>query len=66
MFTWLVSLLVMFTNHGPARTLTSVGPNNPLNTHVRTTENAHPDGSSPPDADGQGSGGGSTGSGGGH
>jgi len=56
MFSWLVSLLLLFGYHGKATGVPSVGLDNPRNRHVAPADNPQPSPVAPADADGTGGG----------
>lgn len=58
MFAWIISLLMMFTNHGKPTVVPSAELGGAGNRHVTPADNLQPDPAQPPDADGTGSGGG--------
>lgn len=62
MFSWLISLFLLFGYHGKANTVQSTRLDGNGNRHVAPADNQQPSGSQPPDSDGGGSGG----DGGGH
>jgi hypothetical protein len=58
MFAWFISFLLLFTNHGKATAVPSVGLSGSGNRHVLPADNPQPNPAEPPESDGQGSGGG--------
>ena len=56
MFSWFISLLLMFGYNGKAATVLSVGLDGSGNRHVAPADNPQPNPAEPADADGTGSG----------
>ncbi len=54
MFAWFISLLFLFTNHGTARAVPSVGLNGSGDRHVAPADNPQPGPAEPADPDGTG------------
>jgi hypothetical protein len=54
MFSWLISLLLLFGSHGKAATVTSAGLDNSGNRHVAPADNPQPSPPDPFNVDGQG------------
>jgi hypothetical protein len=57
MFSWAISLLLLFGYHGKATSVTSVGLGSSGNRHVAAADNAQPTPSDPFNVDGKGGGG---------
>lgn len=57
MFSWFVSLLLLFTNHSKIVSVPSVGTSDTGNRHVMHAEDCGTNGCAPADSDGTGSGG---------
>jgi len=58
MFSWFISLFLLFTNHGNAQAVTSVGvrTTGSVNPHVQPADSQQPSATSPAETDGQGGG----------
>jgi hypothetical protein len=54
MFSWFVSLLLLFSSHGKAATVPSVGLDGSGNRHVAPADSPQPNPAQPPDTDGSG------------
>ncbi len=54
MFSWFISLLLLFGYHGKATTVLSVGLDGSGNRHVAPADNLQPNPTQPPDTDGTG------------
>ena len=57
MFSWLISLLLLFGYHGEANTVRSTSLDGNGNRHVAPADNSQPNAAEPADSDGTGSGG---------
>jgi len=58
MFSWLISLLLLFGYHGDGNTVRSAGLDGNGNRHVAPADNPQPSPAQPADTDGKGKGGG--------
>lgn len=58
MFSWFISLLLLFGYNGKAVSVSSVGPSGGANRHVMPASSSQPSPAEPADSDGQGKGGG--------
>jgi hypothetical protein len=54
MFSWFISLLLLFGYHGEANTVRSAGLDGNGNRHVAPADNPQPNPAEPADSDGQG------------